>query len=163
MRTKVKVEMKPVDTILTRLGVNKTGDVQMQLTRIVNKRITRYMPFRTGALSTKLKYISSPTEITVMAPYARYQYYGKVMVNAKTGKGPAFIPGVGYRYRKGTVLRATDRDLNYDKFVVRGEVHTMSEEAYTSHNTNRLDVEGTVKKIMTTEYVQNALAGIPNF
>ena len=53
--------------------------------------------------------------------------------------------------------------MNYDKFVVRGEVHTMSEEAYTSHNTNRLDVEGTVKKIMTTEYVQNALAGIPNF
>ena len=60
-------------------------------------------------------------------------------------------------------VAADNRDLNYDKFVVRGEVHTMSEEAYTSHNTNRLDVEGTVKKIMTTEYVQNALAGIPNF
>ena len=114
MKKRIKGDMKPVDTILTRLGVNKTGDVQMQLTRIVNKRITRYMPFRTGVLATKLKYISSPTEITVMAPYARYQYYGKVMVNAKTGKGPAFIPGVGYRYRKGTVLRATDRDLNYD-------------------------------------------------
>lgn len=88
MKTRIKVDMKPVDTILTRLGVNKTGDVQMQLTRIVNKRITRYMPFRTGVLSTKLKYISSPTEITVMAPYARYQYYGKVMVNAKPGKAP---------------------------------------------------------------------------
>lgn len=113
--TKVKVEMKPVDTILTRLGVNKTGDVQMQLTRIINKRITRYMPFRTGALATKLKYITSPTEITVIAPYARYQYYGKAMVNAKTGKGPALIPGVGYRYRKGTMLKATDRDLEYDK------------------------------------------------
>ena len=115
MRTKVKVEMKPVDTILTRLGVNKTGDVQMQLTRIINKRITRYMPFRTGALATKLKHITSPTEITVIAPYARYQYYGKAMVNAKTGKGPALIPGVGYRYRKGTILKATDRDLEYDK------------------------------------------------
>ena len=115
MRTTVKVEMKPVDTILTRLGVNKTGDVQMQLTRIINKRITRYMPFRTGALSTKLKYITSPTEIMAIAPYARYQYYGKAMVNAKTGKGAALIPGIGYRYRKGTVLRATDRDLEYDK------------------------------------------------
>ena len=31
-----------------------------------------------------------------------------------------------------------------------------------SHNTTRLDVEGTVKKILTTEYVQNALKGIPN-
>ena len=34
--------------------------------------------------------------------------------------------------------------------------------SYTSHNTNRLDVEGTVKKILTTDYVQNALKGIPN-
>ena len=114
MSTRIKVEMKPISTILTRIGVNKTGDVQMQLTRIVNKRITRYMPFRTGALSTKLKYIKSPTEIEVVAPYARMMYYGKVMVNSKTGKGPAFIPGVGYRYKKGTILKATDRDLKYD-------------------------------------------------
>ena len=49
------------------------------------------------------------------------------------------------------------RDLNYDKFVVKGEVHTMADDSYTSHNTNRLDVEGTVKKILTTEYVRNAL------
>ena len=39
---------------------------------------------------------------------------------------------------------------------------TMADESYTSHNTTRLDVEGTVKKIMTTEYVQNELKGIPN-
>lgn len=114
MSTKIKVEMKPVGEILTRIGVNKTGDVQIQLTRIVNKRITRYMPFRTGALSTKLKYIKSPTEIEVSAPYARLMYYGKVMVNSKTGKGPGVIPGVGPRYRKGTILKVTDRDLKYD-------------------------------------------------
>lgn len=114
MKTTIQVNMKPINTILTRLGVDKNGDVQMQLTRVVNKRITRYMPYRTGALSTKLKYIKSPTEIVVLAPYARYQYYGKVMVNSKTGKGPALIPGVGYRYKKGTKLIATERDLKYD-------------------------------------------------
>lgn len=114
MSTRIKVEMKPVDTILTRLGVDKNGDVQMQVTRIINNRITKYMPFRTGVLSTKSKRIKSPTEIEVAAPYALYMYYGKVMVNSKTGKGPAFIPGVGYRYRKGTVLKVTERDLNYD-------------------------------------------------
>lgn len=114
MSTRIKVEMKPVDTILSRIGVDKNGDVQMQVTRIINNRITKYMPFRTGVLSTKSKRIKSPTEIEVSAPYALYMYYGKVMVNSKTGKGPAFIPGVGYRYRKGTVLKATERDLNYD-------------------------------------------------
>ena len=51
------------------------------------------------------------------------------------------------------------RDLNYDKFVVDGDVRTMADEAYTSHNTERLDVEGTVAKIKTAEYVQLALQG----
>jgi len=114
MSTRIKVDMKPVDTILTRLGIDKNGEVQMQVTRIINNRITKYMPFRTGVLATKSKRIKSPTEIEVAALYAPYMYYGKVMVNSETGKGPAFIPRVGYRYRKGTVLKATERDLNYD-------------------------------------------------
>ena len=57
---------------------------------------------------------------------------------------------------------ADSRDLNYDKFFVDGEVRTMADEAYTSHNTTRLDVQGTVEKLLTTEYVNNALNGIPN-
>ncbi len=53
---------------------------------------------------------------------------------------------------------ATDgRDLNYDKFMVDGEVITMADESYTSHNTRRLNVEQTVKKILTTDYVKAAL------
>ncbi|WP_349763507.1 polysaccharide biosynthesis protein [Fusobacterium sp. SYSU M8D902] len=55
---------------------------------------------------------------------------------------------------------ADSRNLNYDKFIIAGEVKTQSEESYTSHNTNRLDVAGVVKKILTTDYVQNALKGI---
>lgn len=57
-------------------------------------------------------------------------------------------------------ISADERDLNYDKYFVDGEVKTQSDEAYTSHNTNRLDVDGVVKKILTTDYVQNALKGI---
>ena len=53
---------------------------------------------------------------------------------------------------------ATDsRDLNYDKFIVKGQVKTMADDAYTSHNTTRLDVAGTVKKLLTTDYVQEEL------
>ena len=51
------------------------------------------------------------------------------------------------------------RDLNYDKFFVKGQVHTMANEAYTSHNTRRLNVEGTVQTILSTDYVKEALAG----
>ncbi len=54
-------------------------------------------------------------------------------------------------------VSADNRDLNYDKYFIKGQVQTQAEEAYTSHNTIRLDVEGTVKKLLTTEYVQEQL------
>ena len=54
---------------------------------------------------------------------------------------------------------ADSRDLNYDKFFVKGQVQTQAEDAYTSHNTTRLDVAGTVETIKTAEYVQLALEG----
>lgn len=57
-------------------------------------------------------------------------------------------------------VAADGRDLNYDKSIVDGVVQTMSEESYTSHNTVRLDVEGTIKKILTTDYVKEELNGI---
>ncbi|WP_305792296.1 polysaccharide biosynthesis protein [Adlercreutzia sp. ZJ473] len=56
-------------------------------------------------------------------------------------------------------VHADTRDLNYDKFVAKGKVRTQAAEAYTSHNTERLDVAGTVEKIKTAEYVQLALQG----
>jgi UDP-glucose 4-epimerase len=57
-------------------------------------------------------------------------------------------------------VAADNRDLNYDKYFVQGKVETQAEDSYTSHNTNRLDVEGVVKKVLTTDYVQEELKGI---
>ena len=57
-------------------------------------------------------------------------------------------------------VAADSRSLNYDKFIVKGEVQTMADESYTSHNTKRLDVESTIKKILTTEYVKEQLKSI---
>lgn len=54
-------------------------------------------------------------------------------------------------------IAADSRDLNYDKFVIHGNVKTMADESYTSHNTRRLNVEETVKKILTTDYVKEEL------
>ena len=52
--------------------------------------------------------------------------------------------------------------MNYGKFDVEGTVPTEGDEAYTSHNTNRLDVDGVVKKIMGTDYVKEELEGRPH-
>ena len=54
-------------------------------------------------------------------------------------------------------VAADNRDLNYDKFFVKGKVETQAEESYTSHNTERLNVEGVVKKLLTADYVQEKL------
>lgn len=54
-------------------------------------------------------------------------------------------------------VAADNRDLNYDKYFVRGKVETQAEESYTSNNTHRLDVDGVIKKILTTDYVREAL------
>jgi len=54
------------------------------------------------------------------------------------------------------------RGLNYDKFYVEGTVATQGEEAYTSHNTQLLNVDGVVRKIMETDYVREELEGRPH-
>lgn len=54
------------------------------------------------------------------------------------------------------------RSLNYDQFYIDGKVLTEADEAYTSHNTIRLDIDGIVKKLMTTDYIKEALAGNPH-
>ena len=111
----VHVEMNAISKILRDHGVTPDGDVQRFLTLTVSRRIGRYMPHVTGALETKQKYIASPTSIEVVGPQVKYLYFGKRMVNAKTGKGPAYIKDVGYRYRKGTKLVPTNEPLNYTK------------------------------------------------
>lgn len=56
-------------------------------------------------------------------------------------------------------VHADARDLNYDKFFIEGEVETQADESYTSHNTTRLDLLGTIDKLMTADYVRAALEG----
>ena len=56
-------------------------------------------------------------------------------------------------------VRADNRDLNYDRFFVQGRVRVEAEESYTSHNTRRLNVEETVDKLLTADYVRERLNG----
>ncbi len=52
---------------------------------------------------------------------------------------------------------ADNRDLNYDKYFVEGQVISQSDEDYTSHNTTRLDVDGVVEKLLQLDYIQQEL------
>ena len=59
----------------------------------------------------------------------------------------------------GDYFRVTpdERGLNYDKFLATYGSKTQADEAYTSHNTTLLDIDGTVEKILTTDYVREQL------
>ena len=59
----------------------------------------------------------------------------------------------------GTYFRvvADNRDLNYDNYFIKGNIKKQNDEPYTSHNTNRLDVDGVVEKLLTTDYVKEML------
>ncbi len=52
---------------------------------------------------------------------------------------------------------ADNRDLNYDKYFAKGRAGIQAEESYTSHNTRRLDVNETIRKILSTDYVKKQL------
>ena len=125
----IKVDMAPVSQIMRRLGVTPDGDVQMFVTEMVNHRITRYMPFSAGVMATKTKFIggvghqhmaeggkkiTGPTEITVIGPYAHYQYAGVVWVDPVT-RAAGFLTKNGWRSRRGVPKVRTDRKLQYDR------------------------------------------------
>lgn len=104
----IRVDMKPVQKIMDGLGVTARGDVQRFHTANVRRRIQKYMPYRSGA-TIKLMIVQSPVDepfIHVDAPYAHFQYEGKVWIYPPTGS--TWAPKYGMKEK-------TDRDLTYDK------------------------------------------------
>ena len=57
---------------------------------------------------------------------------------------------------------ADNRDLNYDKYFKEGDVKRATIEEFNSNNTRRLDLQETIDKIASLQYIQNELNGIPN-
>ena len=110
----VTLTMNGLNQIVKDKGLDKAGDVQSFHTQNVLRRIKRYMPFRTGAtykITVAQTDIRKP-EIVTDTPYAKYLFYGKVMVDPKTGAA-GFMTPEGWRSRKGCVKVLTNRDLEY--------------------------------------------------
>ena len=54
---------------------------------------------------------------------------------------------------------ADNRDLNYDKYFVDGDVEIVEYDDYNSHNTDRLDVERMKKLLLKLEFIQALTQG----
>jgi UDP-N-acetylglucosamine 4,6-dehydratase len=58
-------------------------------------------------------------------------------------------------------IRPDLRDLNYGKFVEKGEPMISEAEDYTSSNTQRLDVEGMKQLLLKLDFIRDLVAGRP--
>ena len=71
----------------------------------------------TGSLDQRTRVVGN--KVIYPEPYARYLYYGKVMVNSVTGKGAMhYFDKSGnevFRFPAGATLMPTERDLVFTK------------------------------------------------
>jgi UDP-glucose 4-epimerase len=54
-------------------------------------------------------------------------------------------------------IPADNRDLNYDKYILEGQPEANTVDDYTSHNTERLDVEQVKELLLSLEYIRAEL------
>jgi len=54
-------------------------------------------------------------------------------------------------------IPAYNRDLNYKKFFVEGEQHISELDDYTSHNTERLSIQGIKDVLLKLGYIREQL------
>lgn len=102
-----------------------------------------------GTLAKAVQHIFGDTGTSIIGTRHGEKLYETLMTREEALRAE----DMGNYYR----VFADNRDLNYDKYFVEGKVATQSETSYTSHNIQLLDMEGTKKKILATDYVQEQL------
>lgn len=55
---------------------------------------------------------------------------------------------------------ADDRDLNYSKFFTAGELSISNADDFTSHNTDRLDINQVIELLLGLDYIQQELKSV---
>jgi len=99
------------------LILERGGPLQMFVDSTALNGVAPYVPMGIGILS---KSATLHTEIGSGAiiwktPYARYLWYGKLMVDPVTKKGAFYDPTYGFWSRRGVQKELTDRDLVFDQ------------------------------------------------
>lgn len=79
-----------------------------------------YVPFGDGILAASGRVVDDGAAIEYDTPYARYHWYGKLMVDPITGKGAFFSENYGFWSRRDVKKKLTDVDLKYKGAPIRG-------------------------------------------
>lgn len=105
-----------------------------------------------GDLAKATQELFGDTGCTVIGPRHGEKLFETLLTEEESAK--AIDMGRYYR------VPADNRDLNYDKYFIKGDTNEQKLHRYTSHNTERLDVKGVIDRMKTTEYIQRELKKI---
>lgn len=111
MGIEIKLDMQAIKALEE--AAVKSAETAMEL---VVSDVMNTVPLDQGGLQNSMYVDKKESEdethvfIDHDCAYARYLYFGNKMVDSETGKGPALVHDsngneVGYRYRKGAVLK----------------------------------------------------------
>ncbi len=129
-----------VDLVLHAFEFGKQGDI------FVQKSPAATIEVLAQAL---IELFGRPTELKVIGTRHGEKLYESLVSREEIAKAD----DLGRYYR----IPADNRDLNYDEYFVTGEPSISKLDDYTSHNTERLDVEQVKSLLLTLDYVQEQL------
>ncbi len=118
MDFQAQLELNSIDTMIKDLNLEEGGSVQYFLTNEVWRLSDDYVPFDSGMLKNNSSMNLKGTQIIYNSPYARYEWYGMLMVDPDylVGGFPLTKNGiqVGFFSRPGVpkILDPSGRALN---------------------------------------------------
>lgn len=117
----IAVDLSAVEAVLKNHGLQEAGPVQQFFTSELMRLSDPYVPFRSGPLKNSAHPTPEWDGIIYNTPYARYHWFGKLMVDPITRKGAFYDPRSGrFWSRPNTPKVLTDRDMQYTGAPLRG-------------------------------------------
>lgn len=117
----VDIKLDGAEKILENHGLQEAGPVQKFFTSEIMRLSDPYVPFRSGPLKNSAHMTPEGDGIIYNTPYARYHWFGKLMVDPITKKGAFYDPKSGrFWSRPNTPKELTERDMKYTGGPLRG-------------------------------------------
>lgn len=117
----VQINLNGAEQIIANHGLQPGGPVQRFFTSEIMRLSDPYVPFRNGPLKNSAHPSPQWDAIIYNAPYARYHWFGKLMVDPITHKGSFYDPKSGrFWSRPNTPKVLTDIGMKYTGAPLRG-------------------------------------------
>ena len=117
MKLNVKVKMNPVNKIIKDHGLDKDGRVVRHLRDTADRLMNPFVPMDNGMLRRNKAYPKN-NEIKYTSPYAKYQYYGKLML-AKNGSAWAKLGEKKVKTSKKLKYHTSGTGAKWDKLMLQ--------------------------------------------